>query len=41
MEDFAKKWRINERLHQMVFDQNPRLEKEYQQMMLGSLMFAS
>jgi hypothetical protein len=25
----------------VVLDQNPRLEKEYQQMMLASLMFTS
>ncbi len=41
MEDLAKKWCINERVHQVVLDQNPRLEKEYQQMMLASLMFTS
>jgi hypothetical protein len=37
MEDLAEKWRINERLHRVVLDQNPRVEKEYQQMMLASL----
>jgi hypothetical protein len=41
MEDHVKKWCINERLHQMVLDQNATLEKEYQQMMLASLVLAS
>jgi hypothetical protein len=30
MEDLIKKWRINERLHQMVLDRNATLKKEYQ-----------
>jgi hypothetical protein len=41
MEDLAKKWCINEKLHQAMLDQNARLEKEYQQMMLPSLVSTS
>jgi hypothetical protein len=32
---------MNERLHWVVLDQNVKLEKEYQQMMLASLVFSS
>jgi hypothetical protein len=41
MENLAKKWRINEKLHQTVLDRNVRMKKEYQQMMLASIVFAS
>jgi hypothetical protein len=41
IEDLAKKWCINEKLHQAMLDQNARLEKEYQQMMLASLVSTS
>jgi hypothetical protein len=36
MEDLIKKWCINERLHRVALDQNTKLKKEYQQMMLAS-----
>jgi hypothetical protein len=40
MENLAKKWRINEKLHRTVLDRNARTKKEYQQMMLASIVFA-
>jgi len=41
MEDLAEKWHINERLHWTVLDWNAILEKEYQQIMLASLVSTS
>jgi hypothetical protein len=41
MEDLTKKEAHNERLHWVVLDRNVKLDKEYEQMMLASLVFVS
>jgi hypothetical protein len=41
MKDFGDKWHINKQPHWVNLDWNVRLEKEYQHMMLASLVFAS